>query len=351
MKRVMILGAGKCGRGFIPRFLHDVNLCFCDKDEALIQSLNKQNSYQIHFFNDRPALTINYEECCVFGSEKAHEALIAADILCISIDCSNYADIAVQLNEWIKEREFPLIILFFENAVNAGEKLLVHLDQAAANNCVLLNAGVFTTTENAEGLDMISQDLDYLPIQNSGLILPLKGITRIDDFTSLMKRKLYTYNCLSAVICYLGYLKHYEWLAEAANDAQIHEKLMILLPEMNQRLADYFQLTLAEQQQFAKNALIKFSDPYLKDPISRNARNVSRKLGSDERLYKPLQLLHDGGRDVLLETIAAACVYDFYEETHQGIALLNQFSYTDEECVKIKAYYESFILQQPPANA
>ena len=85
MKRVMILGAGKCGRGFIPRFLHDVNLCFSDKDEALIQSLNKQNSYQIHFFNDRPALTINYEECCVFGSKKAHEALIAADILCISI--------------------------------------------------------------------------------------------------------------------------------------------------------------------------------------------------------------------------------------------------------------------------
>lgn len=341
MKKVMILGAGKTGRGFIPRFLQPVSLTFCDKNQDLIHTLSKQSTYQIHFFNDRSPETIHYDACCVWGSETSRKLFLETDLLCISIDCSNYASIAEELMMLVKQRETPLIIITFENGVDAGQQLLVKGDREARNNCVLLDAGVFCTTENGEGLDMISQDLDYLPIQESGLHLPFINLTQIEDFSSLMKRKLYTYNCLSAVICYMGYCQGYKWLSEAANDTLIRKQIMRLLPELNQQLSIHFKIPLKEQQDFSESALLKFSDSYLKDPIIRNARNVSRKLGKEERLYKPLQLLKEDGRDVLLETIAYACIYDQREETHQGISLLKD--YADEDQVEIKKYYDLMI--------
>lgn len=341
MKKVMILGAGKTGRGFIPRFLNHVTLTFCDKDKALINKLSKQSAYQIHFFNKRDAISISYDGCCVWGSEAAHKQLIDIDILCISIDCSNYPSIAEELMKLVKQRETPLIIITFENGVEAGKMLLKYGDREAKNNCIILDAGVFCTTENAENLDMISQDLDYLPIQESGLRLPFTNLTQIEDFSSLMKRKLYTYNCLSAVICYMGYCQGYEWLNEAANDKIIQRKIERLLPELNKQLSLHFNVSFNDQQSFSESALLKFSDPYLKDSIIRNARNVSRKLGIEERLYKPLQLLKQEGREVLLETIACACIYDEREESHQGHDLLVNYGVEDRE--KIKKYYAAII--------
>lgn len=342
MKKCMILGAGKTGRGFIPRFLNHVKLIFCDKNEELINNLSKQNSYQIHFFNERSACTISYDECCVWGSEEACEQLMNIDLLCISIDCSNYQSIADELMTLIKQRETPLIIITFENGIDAGKMLLEHGNREAKNNCVILDAGVFCTTENADGLDMISQDLDYLPIQSSGLSLPFIHLTQISDFSSLMKRKLYTYNCLSAVISYMGYCQGYEWLSEAANDEYIQTQMMKLLPELDMQLSIHFNISFNEQQNFSESALSKFSDPYLKDPIVRNARNVSRKLGNEERLYKPLALLKKEGREVLLKTIACACIYDLREESHQGLALL--MNYSEEDKSKIKKYYDEIII-------
>lgn len=338
MKKVMILGAGKTGRGFIPRFLHHVKLTFCDQNEELINKLSKQSTYQIHFFNEREAITISYEECCVWGSEAAHQQLFNIDILCISIDCSNYNRIAEELMMLVMQRETPLIIITFENGVDAGKMLLKYGDREAKNNCIILDAGVFCTTENAEGLDMISQDFDYLPIQESGLILPFTNLTQIKNFSSLMKRKLYTYNCLSAVICYMGYCHGYEWLSEAANDESIREEIMKLLPELNEQLSIHFEIPIKDQQNFSDSALQKFSDPYLKDSIVRNARNVKRKLGVDERLYRPLQLLNKTGREVLLKTIACACIYDQREESHQGLNLLENYADEDREAIKI--YYD-----------
>lgn len=338
MKKVMILGAGKTGRGFIPRFLQPVSLTFCDKNQDLIHTLSKQSTYQIHFFNERSAETIHYDACCVWGSETSRKLFLETDLLCISIDCSNYLSIAEELMMLVKQRETPLIIITFENGVDAGKILLKYGDREARNNCIILDAGVFCTTENAEGLDMISQDLDYLPIQESGLLLPFTNLTQIKDFSSLMKRKLYTYNCLSAVICYMGYYQGYEWLSEAANDQRIRVKIMKFLPELNKQLSIHFNVPFNDQKSFSDSALLKFADPYLKDSIVRNARNVSRKLGIEERLYKPLQLLKNEGREVLLETIACACIYDQREESHQGMNLLKDYSEDDRE--KIRKYYD-----------
>ena len=40
-------------------------------------------------------------------------------------------------------------------------------------------------------------------------------------FERELTRKLFTYNCVNAMVCYLGHLAGYEWLADAANDSRI----------------------------------------------------------------------------------------------------------------------------------
>lgn len=344
MTKVVILGAGKTGRGFIPRFIKDAKLSFCDGNQELIDQLSKQHSYQLNFFNERPSISIPYETASCWGSDAARMQINQADVLCISIDVSNYPAIAEELSLILRQRQAPLTIITFENGINAGAALRTLCDEEAQANCRMLDAGVFCTTENDEGLSMISQDLDYLPIQaHPDLPIPFHDDTAIQNFADLMKRKLYTYNCLSALICYLGYCMHAKWLSDAANDPLIQKKIQLLLPELDEQVASLFQISLEDQQTFSRSAVAKFSDPYLKDPITRNARNVIRKLGEDERMMKPLRLLQKEAKQILLETIACACIYDKIEESQQGIQLLRHKDLSEEERAVIETFYQCYL--------
>ncbi len=131
------------------------------------------------------------------------------------------------------------------------------------------------------------------------------------NFERELTRKLFTYNCVNAMVCYLGYLAGYEWLADAANDQRIATLALQAGRESSAALVKAYNFQPEEQRQWCERALAKYQDETIRDPIERNARDPVRKLGRFERLLGPIHLCkeHDLPYDSLLIGVAAALQY------------------------------------------
>ena len=85
---------------------------------------------------------------------------------------------------------------------------------------------------------------------------------------------------------------------------------------MNQAVCREYQVEPQEQAAFSALAKKKFRNPYIKDTIARNARNVARKIAAGERIAEPLRLMQRFGipAKALELTAAAAFLYGVRQE-------------------------------------
>jgi mannitol-1-phosphate 5-dehydrogenase len=142
-------------------------------------------------------------------------------------------------------------------------------------------------------------------------IAALNGIKPVEDFETLMRRKIYTYNAASAIIAYIGAQKGYEIYADAANDEEIDELLEQFYGEINKAICREYGIDKKEQREFALLSKKKFQNPKITDTVSRNAASPLRKLMPSERLIEPMRLIsrHGGNAGVLAKTVLAAIHY------------------------------------------
>ena len=139
---------------------------------------------------------------------------------------------------------------------------------------------------------------------------PFANFEPSEDFDTLIRRKLYTYNSLSACIAYLGARKGYENYGSAANDTEIARMTDLLEERLNQAICAEYRIPREEQLRFSEMAKRKFRNPEIRDTVTRNARNAKRKLGAGDRIAGPLKLLESHEIPTAeLEIVAAAALW------------------------------------------
>lgn len=310
----VIIGSGKTGRGFIAPFLHrnQCNITFIDKDKELIGRLTEESKYTVHYFGEEEKkYEISDYNSYSTDDNKAINALINADIVFTSIYANNLTSITDILEEAIDKRikKSDLIIICCENGINVKQPLLDNGLKAIISEGIIF----CTTIEMENSLDLISETYPELPVDNiqGTLQFNLTGIKQIDNFSDLIKRKIYTYNFMSALIAYLGDYKGYEMLSRAANDSEIDYLIDKVISPISSSIAKEFDITYGEQIEFMMRAVEKFKNPQITDSIERNVIQVERKLSSDERLLKPFSMLekHKKNNNILLLIIAVAINY------------------------------------------
>jgi mannitol-1-phosphate 5-dehydrogenase len=157
------------------------------------------------------------------------------------------------------------------------------------------------------------QDHWTLPLDGDALLtaVDVQGFEPKPDFKRELTRKLFTYNCVNAVVCYVGHLKGYAWLSDAALDESIADLALQAGLESSMALVAAFGFDAEEQRDWCHRALAKYQDETIRDPIERNARDPVRKLGANERLLGPANLCieHSLPHDALSVGIAAALRY------------------------------------------
>lgn len=318
--KVVIIGAGGSGRGFIPRLLQKepVSICFVDKNAELIDQLEKQGSYHVRAGENDCEIT-GYEAFHT-DNEESVRCTAQSDWVFVSVGEEHLPELSDFLTKASSLRgKSPLRIVVCENGIAPKNTLRKALEGTPAH--ALVTQGViFCTSIPAEkgSLDILSQDYPELPYDTDEQLfeMPFANFPAEKNFDKLLQRKIYTYNCLSACIAYLGYYLGYTVYAEAANDPRIKKLCEEFCQGLNRTICRCMNVELKDQELFANRALEKFSNPAISDTIQKNARSAVRKLSPTERILGPMKLMKKEKEDVsiLLLVAAAALLYLEREE-------------------------------------
>lgn len=332
---VAVIGAGLTGRGFVGRLLAERGRPFLliDRDRELVERLRRASSYDVRFFADsRPPLSIADYSSLVSDDPLPDGIVEALDTIFVSVGARNLPEVGRYLKRFGARRRKmtrrPCAVVACENAPNAVRALAAGISESGDDPApqsshypfVLVGAAVFCTTTHSDpgGLDLLSEDYAHLEYDAS---VGWKGASEfsflhpVSDMDKLMKRKLFTYNALSAILAYAGWWKGYAFLSEAIDDPQIRALTDRYTREIDAAIVDQLQVDERDQKAFSKRAIEKFSNPLIADSIRRNAREASRKLSEGERIVGALALLRRANRDytVLIETAALMLAYSHHE--------------------------------------
>ena len=318
MNKIVVIGAGKTGRGFIGRLLQEAEqeIVFIDKDEKLVGRLKELKEFEVRFFGGvREPYKVKGFEAYTWENEEIKEILKnQTELIFVSVGGQNLKEVGDRLSKLLsKDKKYYII-----TAENAS-KPSVTLKEAMGNEKIAVSEStVFCTTIEDEGIHINSENYPYLQCNAElleGYVPDVKTLKMINNFSGFLTRKLYTYNAASCVIAYLGWKKGYTNYADAANDEEILELLDKNYEITNRVLCKEFGYEPEDQKEFALLSKQKFCDRTIVDTVARNARDPQRKLAKEERILGPIKLMYKYGEDatVMEKTAAAALDYD-----HEG---------------------------------
>jgi mannitol-1-phosphate 5-dehydrogenase len=322
----VVFGAGKVGRGFLCQLLSRSGWEFSlvDAHRPTLDALS----------NGWTVVNLMNGESEILTSKTLHhidddlfELMDTADLVLTSMGANHLEAWAKRIREPLCQRlsDGKLDLILAENHPNPAQAVRLALcDGALADEAALIDTHLgisqaqvlrscIEPTADQHPTTVQVQDHWTLPLDGDALLteFTVEGFEPKANFERELTRKLFTYNCVNAMVCYIGHLKGYEWLADAANDPDIAALALRAGLESSEALVAAYGFDRADQIDWCHRALAKYQDASIRDPIERNARDPVRKLGPKERLVGPhnLCLEHDLPATALRIGIAAALRY------------------------------------------
>jgi len=308
----LIFGAGKTGRGFAAHlaFLGGYNIILIDKNKPLVAGLKDAGKYNIQVLNNEEKnCTINTSGVYDIEDVSWHDEFVKTSLIFTAVFGNNLDDLAKYLAPALDKRyiENPnqlLTIITCENLTNAAgflnnkvrENLGNEKEKWLSENFGFCESIIFRTCLEASAdqspLTIRAQNFFELPCDGDAIKeeVHVYGLKPLKNFSNQLRRKIYTYNCINAVITYLGAIKGYSQLSEAGNDAEILATARKAASETCLAQVAEFGFDNKEQQEWMNAAFAKFADKNVPDPIERNGADPERKLGRDDRLIGPALL-------------------------------------------------------------
>jgi len=349
--KVLILGAGRIGRGFVTGLLrkNDVDITFFDYNEELVNSMNERKSYTIHVLGDENKNTVvsGYQAYSIAELETLVREWESADFIFTAVGGKNLTTVAKLLAGAFQasvkpEGRYYKNIVTCENWIDPANKLQTAILEALSEpskEAFIKHIGVSESVVMATGaaappdtdlknpVDTWVQDFWYLPVDRERILgeLPAwKYFDFISGFADLLQQKIYTNNTSVALIAYLGYLKGHIYVADAANDPEIVPILNDAYKEINAALIHGLGVTEESQLKFSRRAKSKYQDRNIIDLVVRIARDPIRKLKPSDRLIGPAQLaLKTGTKPKAIALAIAAALFFDHEEDEDAVNLTN----------------------------
>lgn len=322
MKNIVILGAGKIGRGFVAEVFAGGGYkpIFVDSDEALVKALKAQGRYTLYKIS-----TPTQQEKIIFSE---YEVLSAADpslsrviadagLMAVAVYPGAFGDVA-QIVKNALETKFeandraPLDIVLLANVVDAQKRLLEQINAALSEplrafardvmsvcGTIVIRVAVSPTPAMLEEdpLTVLTDGYGLLPVENKfiGERPDCPMLEYHDALEALETRKMYTYNMAHAATAYLGAAKGYETIAESIGDPEIEQIVRGALEEITLAYTREGTLDEAEAKPLVDGVIKKYRNTLLKDPVARVGGNPIRKLGYSDRLVGAALLARKNG--------------------------------------------------------
>ncbi|MBD0256033.1 MAG: hypothetical protein ICV83_09965 [Cytophagales bacterium] len=329
----LLFGAGKTGRGFAAHlaFRGGYEIVLIDKNRSLVEDLRRAGQYRIEVLGQaEQGGSVPVAAAYPVEEDGWHAALATTSLAFTAVFGNNLDDLARDLAAALHKRHrdnpaAPLTVITCENLTGAArflrERVQGYLEPQLAEwlseTVGFSEAIVFSTCLGAAPgqapLTIRAQPFFELPCDGDALKTPLRvyGLKPLRHFGNQLRRKIYTYNCINAVITYLGARQGYTQLYEAAGDAQILAVARLAAGETARALVAEYGFDPQEQEEWTAAAFAKFADRNIPDPIERNGADPARKLGREDRLIGPalLSLKHGIHPEGLVTGILAGFAY------------------------------------------
>jgi len=348
-KLAVQLGAGNIGRGLMGQLLLEsgFDTLFVDANASLVEQLSRRGSYPLRLLD---AYSKSIRELTISGfrsldtgcDAEIAETIAEARIVATAVGVANLDAISPLLAAGIRRRferkAGPLDIYLCENMLGAAtmlsQKVTDLLDgptRAWAGSHVGFVGTSVARIVGGSGVRS-PQDDPLLVVADAHRDIPydgkatragepgIEGFHPVSNFTAEVERKIFTHNVGHAGLAYLGYLRGHTYIHETFDDDFVRSVFDGALDETTEALLRRYPADLGrrEHMEIRKDVRVRFSNPLLKDAITRVARDPIRKLGRDDRIVGAAELCRSQGvaPDHIATICAAALCYDCPDDPH-----------------------------------
>ncbi|OTP95254.1 mannitol-1-phosphate 5-dehydrogenase [Gilliamella apicola] len=328
-------GAGNIGRGFIGKLLSDagVHVTFADVNEQVINEIAKRHQYPVNVVGEQSTTEIVHNVDAINSSSNEVSDYIAkVDLVTTAVGPQILARIAENMAKGLIARHqqannAPLNIIACENMVRGTSqfkqeifKYIPHeLHQWMNSHIGFVDSAVDrivppATSKTGDILEVTVETFsEWIVDKNQfiGDIPQIKGMEPVDNLMAFVERKLFTLNTGHAITAYLGFYNNIATIRDAILVDSIRAVVQGAMQESGQVLIKRYNFDPAKHQAYIEKILTRFENPYLHDDTARVGRQPIRKLGSGDRLVKPLlgTFEYELKNNNLLIGIAAALNY------------------------------------------
>lgn len=337
MRNAVHFGAGNIGRGFIGYLLSlsGYHVIFADIDEELIDSINKNKKYLVEIVGEN--IKRKYvENISAVNSldKKLINEISRTSIITTAVGPKVLEKIAPTIALGIQEKynrnnKNYLNIIPCENMIGAADYLKKQVEKYLNEKEVeFLNSYVgFVNSAVDRIVPPIGdkrKDITHVVVEEfsewivdetkfKGNIPKIKSMECTDNLIAYTERKIFTLNTGHAITAYLGYLNNCNTIRESILNPAIKKVVLGAMRESGKVLIYKYGFDPREHEEYIMSILSRFNNPFLKDSVTRVARQPLRKLSYDERLIKPLRgtIKYNLENINLIKGIAAAISYDY----------------------------------------
>ena len=305
-------GAGNIGRGFIGKLLSDagVHVTFADVNEQVINEIAKRHQYPVNVVGEQSTTEIVHNVDAINSSSNEVSDYIAkVDLVTTAVGPQILARIAENMAKGLIARHqqantAPLNIIACENMVRGTSqfkqeifKYIPHeLHQWMNSHIGFVDSAVDrivppATSKTGDILEVTVETFsEWIVDKNQfiGDIPQIKGMEPVDNLMAFVERKLFTLNTGHAITAYLGFYNNIATIRDAILVDSIRSVVQGAMQESGQVLIKRYNFDPAKHQAYIEKILTRFENPYLHDDTARVGRQPIRKLGSGDRLVKPL---------------------------------------------------------------
>ena len=319
--RVVVVGTGKIASGYLAPLFTAAGweVVLAGRTPAVVDRITRAGGHVVRITAPAsasgaaaldPAQLVRVDglKAVVVGTSAFDEAVAGCDLVCTSVGVGAVPGLAEPLARAIATRseDRPLSVWAVENddcapaleagirsAAAAARAPLPPLGVAGAVAHVAVARGSWHDDERPEFVGDSARRL-YVDATRVRTPVPeLPGVEATTSYAARLREKLYVFNAGHAICAYLGWLRGHETIAQAVRDPFLRPMVAGSLLESRKALLATSPELGDDVHGPVAEALARYADEELADPVVRVARDPLRKLAPADRLLGPLHLVRE----------------------------------------------------------
>ena len=319
--RVVVVGTGKIASGYLAPLFAGAGweVVLAGRTPSVVERIARAGGHTVRITAPAGAsgaaptaaaqvVRVEGVRSVVVGTAAFDDAVAGCDLLCTSVGVGAVGGLAGPLARALATRDAgrPLSVWAVEND-DCAPALEAAVRSAAATARATLPpvgvAGAVAHVAVARGSwhddaapEFVGDAARRLYVDGTRLCTPLPelpGVEATCAYAARLREKLYVFNAGHAICAYLGWLRGHGTIAQAVRDPFLRPMVAgSLLESRRALLATHPELGTDVHGPVAE-ALARYADEELADPVVRVARDPLRKLAPADRLLGPLHLVRE----------------------------------------------------------